>query len=118
MSRVASAEGASPTPLPGARAAEHDRQQRGAPGEHQRKRGCYDHQRPDAAPAGHDRHRRSPVLHVAHEPAADVLLKREPQPIRGDPSVLDGGGRDDERGGRSEPWPATRPAGAGRARPA
>ena len=37
------------------------RQQRGAPGEHQRKRGCYDHEGPDPAPVGHDRHRRSPL---------------------------------------------------------
>ena len=86
----------------GAGPADHDRQQRGAAGEQQRKRGRHDHEDPDAAPAGHDRHRRSPLLHAAHQPAAGPLLKREPQPIRRDPSVLDGRGRDDEPGRRSD----------------
>ncbi len=75
MSRVANAEGASPTPLP-----EHvppiTTVSSAAPArEQQRERGRHDHEDPDAAPAGHDRHGRSPLLHAAHQPAAGLFLE-------------------------------------------
>ena len=89
-------------PAARARAANHDRQQRGAPREQQRKRGCYDHDGPDAAPTGHDRHGQSALLHAAHQPAAGLFLNRQPQPKRRDPSVLDDRRRDDEPRGCSE----------------
>ena len=60
------------------------------------------HKHADAAPAGHNRHRRSPRLHAAHQPAASLCLKDEPQPVPRDPSIVDSRGRDDEPGRRSD----------------
>ena len=67
------AEGASPTPLP-----EHvppitTVSSAAPPASSNGNRGRHHHEDADAAPAGHDRHRRSPLLHVAHQPAASPL---------------------------------------------
>ena len=118
MSRIANAEGASPTPLPVQVPPITTVSSAAPPASSSGNAGRHDHEHADAAPAGHDRHRGSPLLHVAHQPAAGPFLERKPQPIRRDPSVLDARRRDDEPGRRTEHVAATQPADGGRARPA